>query len=671
MSGISSMALVFIRRLIPKRIRRHVIRAYRRISDALQNIASKCRARRIRLSLQLRASPREHLMPVVNGTRQSWEELFIRLWEPLLPYFSKEKAYIRVRGPQYGVPGKIGGHHEAFSRSFIGAAFFLALKDDSVLVLEDGRQIDLAAIYREGIASGTNPKSKEYWGKRKTIGRLVENCSVAVGLMLTERHIWSKLSGEERDRVLDWFRSETQGSFIMNNWQWFKVFHLLLLEKLGGEDRREEILKALELIDKMYVGEGWYRDGLNDNAPADYYTAWAMHYYGLLFAHLAPDRHAERKEILKERARDFFRTYQYLFAPNYHPPLYGRSQTYRWASVSPWGLGFLLDCIDDSVDTERIKSAVVSAVNSFLEKGALREDGVLTCGYYREFLPMLEGYSSTGSPYWAFKGFSFLLLPDDHPFWKIPGERRDDEESVRTVKAVDFLISNSAASHVLLYPNAAAVEYPLKYDKFAYSNKFLMNYDAAFPVDNSLLLKVKGKGWMPKGEVLQADCEDGISCSVWRPAGKHDILVKSVLVALPNGYLIIHQSLARGELEYCLGGLSLPSDSRHVKPEITTESILLEDGELRVGIALLQGKAEAGIHRAHNKNPAAPYAYVPYYRGCFSGKGDIVAAAIWGCLCQEAFEIPTLEIEDDRWIVRQGNKTFEIPWSPYRAWSAG
>ena len=637
-----------------------VMSAFRGARRALDGGAARLRAFGLGLFLELNPSRRNDLSARVDQTRPSWEKVFLELWEPLLPLFSEGRAFVRVSGPQYGVPGKRGGRHEAFARSFIGASFFLANREDSSVTLSNGERVDMAAIYREGIVNGTDPQSKEYWGKRKTIGRLVEDCSIAVGLMLTEKHIWDRLSAAERERVLAWFREESKGSFLPNNWQWFKVFCLLLLERLGGDDRRKDIEETLKTIDAMYVGDGWYRDGLASDDPVDYYSAWAMQYYALLFIYLAPDRYAFWKEVLRARAEEFFRSYQHFFAPGAHPPLYGRSQTYRWASISPWGLGFLLGCVDASVDAGMVKASMVSTLNSFLENGAVRKDGILTCGYYGEFLPMLEGYSSQGSPYWAFKGFSPLLLPEDHHFWKITEGGKEPVEEVFTSRDACFIVSRSRSSHVLLFPNANRAEYPMKYDKFAYSNRFLMNYEPSFPVDNSLLARRDGGKWIHGREILRSSCEDGISVSLWRAGGRSEVLFLSVLVALPDGYLVVHENLGRGPVEFCAGGFPLPAPSPGVESATEGDSIRIRHRDREVGMALLYGEARPGIHMAKRRNPAGKYSHVPYFHGHLSGKGDAVVLAAWGCTYPGGFELPTVEREGRRVVVQQGACVFEI-----------
>ncbi|MGO8557679.1 DUF2264 domain-containing protein, partial [Rhizobium ruizarguesonis] len=51
------------------------------------------------------------------------------------------------------------------------------------------------------------------------------------------------------------------------------------------------------------------------------------------------------------------------------------------------------------------------------DKPIADRDGVLSIGFGDPNLLMSESYNSAGSPYWAFKAFLTLAIPEDHPFW--------------------------------------------------------------------------------------------------------------------------------------------------------------------------------------------------------------------------------------------------------------
>ena len=66
--------------------------------------------------------------------------------------------------------------------------------------------------------------------------------------------------------------------------------------------------------------------------------------------------------------------------------------------------------------------------------------GVLTVGYTYPNLLMSESYNAPGSPYWSFKTFVCLALPDSHPFWKAESEPLPKLSEVLAVKECDMVL---------------------------------------------------------------------------------------------------------------------------------------------------------------------------------------------------------------------------------------
>ena len=54
----------------------------------------------------------------------------------------------------------------------------------------------------------------------------------------------------------------------------------------------EVLADSLDFIEKCYVGDGWYRDGIS--GLPDYYVPWAMHFYGLVYAVFMKEEDPER-----------------------------------------------------------------------------------------------------------------------------------------------------------------------------------------------------------------------------------------------------------------------------------------------------------------------------------------------------------------------------------------
>ena len=96
----------------------------------------------------------------------------------------------------------------------------------------------------------------------------------------------------------------------------------------------------LDQLESFYLGEGWYSDGRSEQR--DYYVAFAMHYYGLIYSTLAQEQDAERCQRFRRRAARFaqdfimwFRSRRLRFALRPQPHLTGFPKA---PSGAPWPL---------------------------------------------------------------------------------------------------------------------------------------------------------------------------------------------------------------------------------------------------------------------------------------------------------------------------------------------
>lgn len=556
----------------------------------------------------------------VGSDKKSWEHLFLSLLEPVLQHMSDGKAQVKIYGPQISSHGKQSDYYEGFARSFVGVCFYLHGKK--------GEFSDIADVYRQGIVNGTNPEHPEYWGNIHSNQILVENNSVALGLLLVPEHFLDKFSDEEKLRLRDWYRQSVEKEFCENNWQWFKVFHYLLLAHLG-DDVQEQIEETLMGIEEFYCGDGWYSDGReNGEHRFDYYVPWAMHFYGLLFAYMAGEQYPEWSERYKKRARKFFSDYQHFFTTGGVPPLYGRSQIYRFASLAPWGLALALDVFDGELAW--LKQIAIDTVNTFIKKGMVRGDGILTMGHHKEFPDLSEKYSGPGSPYWAFKGFSFLLLPEDHVFWQTSaGGKR--ENKVHAIPTPCLLLTNNADGHTtLINAGSSNISDSVKYNKFAYSNIFLPNLNG-LALDNMLLLRESAwSSWRERGRILSNFCEGDRCVLEWNPYRLDHVTVKTTIIAKPEGYTVTHELKTEQPIAFQLGGFALAQDEANIQQQLQGAELLLAGTQNSVGLKLLEGDAEMFVYEDAHANPAGKYSFVPGVKGKFSAQNDTIVVELWG-----------------------------------------
>jgi len=558
----------------------------------------------------------EYKISGIGGdSKRSWENSFISMLEPVLDKFSEGGSMVNIVGPQKSIWGSDSDGYEGFARTFLGTSFFLHRRKESRIKTRKGI-VDIAEVYRKGIINGTDRTSPEYWGKIKATQRVVENASVGIGLLLSHEHIWKKLSEDEKENVARWFRKNLKGEYSLNNWQWFRVFHHIFLENTGfstGGSTEE----ALDNIEKMYVGDGWYSDGIKKGEyHYDYYVAWAMQFYALLFSYLASEKYEKSKKIYVERAARFMKDYCYFFTPGWHNVPYGRSQVYRFASLAPFGVFLLLKPYRDIA---WIKTCATDTINSFIDNHAFNKEGILSMGQYDAFVPMLEAYSGPGSPYWAFKGFSFLMLPDNHAFWH--NKRTGREKMVHAIPRTSMLLCHDGKSQVImLNAGSSNMCYTDRYNKFAYSNRFIHNFGKCF--DNTLMLKFSNE-WRGRGRIIKNMCIGNMCDFTWTPYKNKDFPLRTILLGGYKSYLALHS--AEKDVRFKAGGFPLACEKDNVEENKEKSGVSVGSGSERVGMDLIFGDAEPLIQRDVNKNPKAKFSFTPCFEGTLSGKICYVA----------------------------------------------
>ncbi|MFE2486930.1 DUF2264 domain-containing protein [Streptomyces mirabilis] len=409
--------------------------------------------------------------PVTGWTRAHWEATADRLLDGLLPHASPTSAQYRLPGrPSHSGPWSDG--LEGYARSFLLAAFRIA---------GSGGRVGPALIerYAAGLTAGTDPHGPDRWPPITDRGQpMVEAASVAIALHETRPWIWDRLDDSVRGRVVDWLSGFIGARVNDSNWRLFQVITEEFLASVGAPHSRDEIDAGLARLGDWYRGEGWYTDG--DGRKFDYYNAWALHLYPVLWARVAGSR-ADPDLVAEHRARlrEFLGVHQYFFGADGAPVHQGRSLTYRFATTAPLWAGVLADATPLAPGlTRRLASG---ALKHFAERGVPDDRGLLSLGWYRPFLPVTQRYSGPASPYWASKAFLGLLLPADHPVWTAPEEPGpvDTADSCVALPVPGWLLHSTAADGVVrlvnhgsdrLPPPPAPDEDSPHYTRFAYAS---------------------------------------------------------------------------------------------------------------------------------------------------------------------------------------------------------
>lgn len=275
--------------------------------------------------------------------------------------------------------------------------------------------------FRQALLIGTDPDSEDFWGWSSNFHQhSVEMGLLVIGLELSRDWLWDSLNEEERQQVLAWIESDVGNGHHWNNHMFFGIFvmEFLLREGRGFPSYRAVIDRWFHELENMYLGEGWFMDGMNESV--DFYNAYAWHYYPLWWIRLYGDSNPERCEWWKEKTELFLQSYPLFFSAQGEQAAFGRSITYRFNVTAPFGMAQLMNV--SPVNPGLAREICERNMDFFFDKPVYQEQGCLSMGWYDVFPDMVESYTCGGSPYWAAKAFSPLLLPLDDPFWSEPSE---------------------------------------------------------------------------------------------------------------------------------------------------------------------------------------------------------------------------------------------------------
>lgn len=468
--------------------------------------------------------------------KADFQKLFEELVKPLIPFYAEEKAGL-VLGDTASCYGENTVEMEAFLRPLWGLVPFWA---------GGGLYPELENVYRKGIAAGTDPVGTEYWGGFwDGDQRFVEMAAIAYGMILTPEKIWNPLSSQEKDHLADWLNGINEYELPVCNWIFFAILVNVALKKCGRSYSAEKLEFYLNRVETFYLGGGWYQDG--DSGRKDYYVSFAIHFYSLFYSKVMEEEDPERSRLFKVRASEFARDFVYWFDERGAALPYGRSLTYRFSQVSFFSACLMADVLPFSMG--QMKGLITRHLRWWLNQKMFDRDGILTIGYAYPNLMMSEIYNAPGSPYWAFKTFAVLMLPDSHPFWSVKEEAMPELEQQKALPYALMLMRRYKGHAAAFIPGKVPVSSDLghgteKYGKFVYDTGFGFNVsksvytlrDAA--PDSMLAFEIDGYVY------VRRDCEefrisDSEVVSVWSPYP--GITVETAITPSEDGHVRVHR----------------------------------------------------------------------------------------------------------------------------------
>lgn len=495
-------------------------------------------------------------------TKKDYQNLFIGMLNPLREKFNSTGAGIRLSGAGAGYSQKVI-EIEAFARPLWGLVPFWA---------GGGRDEMFEEIYRKGIAAGTDPENLDYWGDCGDCDqRYVEMAPMAFGLLLAPQILWEPLGEAEKENFSLWLYQINHHELPKCNWYYFRILVNLALKAVGRPHSKSQLQCDLDYMEKCYLGDGWYVDGVSEQK--DYYSAFAMQFYSLLYAVFAEEDTA-RCLRFKQRALEFAGDYIYWFDEYGRAIPYGRSLLYRFAQAAFWP-ATLLSGVQAFVPGV-IKGIINRNVRYWLTQDIFAGDGILSVGYAYPNLTMAERYNAPGSPYWCMKTFLLLALPDAHPYWGAEEEPLPSLERFHRIPRADMLIQHrgkEVTAYVpAVYGKNLLGHFTEKYGKFAYSTSF------AFSVAHSgdLLSEAAPDSMLaviPEGEErifvrrrsICYQIEEDRIVSQWSPVS--GVMVVTEILPVGMGHIRVHRitSERRCTVYDCGFAVSLPEEGLTVK----------------------------------------------------------------------------------------------------------
>lgn len=493
--------------------------------------------------------------PLANNTlctRADLQAAVHAVFEPLRAYWSAGGARVHLGATGAHYPDR-GAQLESFARPLWGL----------VPLAAGGGIFEGWSFYHQGLTNGSDPAHPEYWGIVAHLDqRLVEMGAIGFALALVPEHVWEPLDPRARENLTRWLGQINQVEVVDNNWLFFRVLANLGLARVGATHDPAMLTTALERLDTFYLGAGWYADG--PTMQRDYYVAFAMHFYGLIYTQLADLHAGDRAQRWRERAALFAHDFMHWFAPDGAALPFGRSLTYRFAQGAFWGA--LAFAGVEALPWGVVKGLLLRHLRWWARQPIFNADGTLSIGYAYPNLNMAENYNAPGSPYWALKAFLPLALPASHPFWQAEEAPLPALPPVHAQPHAGMVIGRdqparhvfalSSGQHALWLRHGAD-----KYSKFAYSTAFGFSVPSGGhgleqgAHDNMLALSDDGIHFRVREALVEATLDAEMLYSHWKPWPDVDVETW-LMLALP-WHIRIHRLRTKRHLQSAEGGWAL------------------------------------------------------------------------------------------------------------------
>ncbi len=340
---------------------------------------------------------------------------------------------------------------EAFGRMLNGIAPWLELD------LPEGEEKELQreylALVQEGLDKATDPSSPEYmiWRDKKngqnTEQYLVDAAFFAQALYRAPKTLYHDLPERVQKQVITALYESRKILPPTNNWLLFGGMIDAALYRLEGEGDAMRLEAAIVPINKRYLGDGTYGDGIYCNGqPAngcyDKGKSFEWSYYNSLVLHpmmdeqievanqMFPNKNTElwQKEENKRLAR-YCVVLERQVSPDGSVPPTGRSLVYRAGIMHALSYAAWKGKLHPDLAPSMARRAITKVIHRTLSHPeTFDSNGFLTVGLCGKQASQAQNYISGGSTYACCSAFVALGLPPTHPFWQ--GEEKNTWEKI-------------------------------------------------------------------------------------------------------------------------------------------------------------------------------------------------------------------------------------------------
>jgi hypothetical protein len=360
-----------------------------------------------------------------GNERAYWVALMDKIATPVLRNMSRgllRKNMPIEYGPTWDGQTTEVAYMEAFGRLIAGIAPFLALLDDNSTEGKIRRRLRSQTL--QSLTHAVDPNSPDYlyWGSREIRQPLEDAAYIAQAFLTAPDTLWQPLGATTQQRFIKEFKKLRQIEPYNTNWLLFAATIESFLLSIDEEFDAASIDKAIDNINKWYVGDGWYSDG--EKFHFDHYNGYVIHpmLVEVLKLNVAKGRRDKQEyDIAYKRMQRYASLQEQYISPEGTYLVVGRSSTYRAGAFQPLVKLALDNALPEDIKPAQVRCALTAVMKRLFISASFTKDGWLTIGIVGDKQKDLaDSYSNTGSMYITSLVFLPLGLPATHEFWSGP-----------------------------------------------------------------------------------------------------------------------------------------------------------------------------------------------------------------------------------------------------------